>query len=167
MSITYSIVLFYVYFRGFFFQCKKTPTSPFFFSFRMSQIFSERSVRNLIFSFICLFLQISLYSSIILHEINQAIFLNPTTNAAVVRCPLNSSRGADIQWYDALQQRYEQHRGRYYRIHGLQPFHRELICSSIVPVTNNDNYKFILRIYGKKPFWPLCEVFKYESGVEV
>ncbi|CAF1595292.1 unnamed protein product [Adineta ricciae] len=71
------------------------------------------------------------------------------TNAAVVRCPLNSSRGADIQWYDALQQRYEQHRGRYYRIHGLQPFHRELICSSIVPVTNNDNYKFILRIYDR------------------
>jgi hypothetical protein len=75
-------------------------------------------------------------------EINQAVFLNPQTNSAIIQCPLD----LDIQWYDVINQKYELNRGRYYRIHGLQPFDRELICASI---SQNKKFKIKIRTYSK------------------
>jgi hypothetical protein len=90
-----------------------------------------------------LFLKNSLQFSVI----NQSVFLNPQTNSAFIQCPLNiTARNLDIQWYDVTNQRYDDNRGRYYRIHGLQPFERELSCSSI---SKNEEFKFIIRIYSK------------------
>jgi hypothetical protein len=77
------------------------------------------------------------------HEINQAVFLNPQTNSAIIQCPLDS---LDIQWYDVINQKYQLNRGRYYRINGLQPFDRELICESILL---NEKFKIKIRTYGK------------------
>jgi hypothetical protein len=79
-------------------------------------------------------------------EIHQPIFLHPQTNSAFIQCPLNLTASLDIQWYDVTNQRYDVNRGRYYRIHGLQPFDQELICSSI---SKNEKFKFIIRTYSK------------------
>lgn len=92
--------------------------------------------RNILYIFFLI--NFSFYSSIIIQEINQAIFLNPQTNTALIQCPINS---LDIQWYDGIKQ----HRGKYYQIQGLHKFDRELICSSI---GKNEEYKFKIRTYG-------------------
>jgi len=102
---------------------------------------------NRIYYFFIIFLLIKL--SFHLPEINQVVFLNPQTNSAIIQCPLDFIHSLDIQWYDVINQRYELNRGRYYRIHGLQPFDRQLICSSI---SKNETYKIQIRIYGKKLF---------------
>ena len=88
--------------------------------------------------YIFFLINFSFYSSIIIQEINEAIFLNPQTNTALIQCPVNS---LDIQWYDGIKH----HRGRYYEIQGLQALDRELICSSS---GKNEEYKFKIRIYG-------------------
>ena len=110
----------------------------------MIQIFFHRYYIRII---ILLLIKFSLNSSIIIHEINQAVFLNPETNTAFIQCPLNFTYNLDIQWYDVINQRYELDHGRYYHIYGLQLYDRELICSSISQ--NNEKYKFKIRTYGK------------------
>jgi hypothetical protein len=92
--------------------------------------------------YIFLFTNFSFYSSIIIQEINQTVFLDPQTNTAFIRCPLDSK---NIQWYD----QDELYHGRYYRINGLQPLDKELICSR---VGKNEEYKFKIRTYGKTYF---------------
>ena len=96
---------------------------------------------------IFLLINFSFHSAIIIQEINQIVFLNPQTNSAFVRCPIDFTNGLDIQWYDGIKQQYDLERGRYYRINGLQPVDRELICSSI---RKPEEYKFKIRTYGKK-----------------
>lgn len=105
------------------------------------------------FAAICLLVQLASSVAAVVHEVNEAAFLHPTTNSTTIRCPLSAVRGSDIQWYDVGRQRYERDRGRYYRIHGLQPFHREVICSSALAKPsgeNADQYKFIVRTYGER-----------------
>ena len=89
-----------------------------------------------------LFLKYSYQSSII----NQSVFLNPISNSTFIQCPLNFTASLDIQWYDVTNQRYDINRRRYYRIYGLEPFERQLICSSIY---TNESFTFNLRVYGK------------------
>jgi hypothetical protein len=146
MSIAYYIALFI--FDVFVFRFRTIRVCS-----RMSQLGIDRYSMSMICLLICFLLQISWNLAIIMHEINEAVFLNPHTNSATIRCPLNVTRGADIRWFNAFEQRYERNRGRYYRIIGLQPFHREMICSSSAlngPGDNSDQYKFIIRAYGEK-----------------
>lgn len=88
----------------------------------------------------------------IIHEINQAIFLDPRTHSAFIHCPLDATHSSDIQWYDVANRRYESDHGRFYRINGSQSFEREFICSAFSPsgiVTNTDKYRIKIRTYGK------------------
>ncbi len=142
MSITYSTLYLFSSFSS------KQKSDIY---FRMSQIFFNRFSMRVI-HYIFLFVKLSFNSSIILHEINQAVFLDPKTNTAVIQCPLDFIHSLDIQWYDVNNQQYELDRGRYYRINGLQPFDRELICSSVSQIGhgNNEKYRIKIRIYGKR-----------------
>lgn len=99
------------------------------------------------------FFTFTLIISTTVHEINEAIFLDPRTHSALIQCPLDSTHSSDIQWYDVANHRYESDHGRYYRINGSQPFDREFICSAFAPsgiVTNTDKYRIKIRTYGKR-----------------
>jgi hypothetical protein len=100
--------------------------------------------------FQCLIL--SLITSTTIHEINEAIFLDPRTHSAFIRCPLDFTHSSDIQWYDVVNHRYELDHGRYYRINGSQPFDREFICSTIsqTGAGSNEKYRIKIRTYGKR-----------------
>ncbi|CAF0998359.1 unnamed protein product [Adineta steineri] len=106
---------------------------------------------NVVYLFIFFLLKLSFTSSIIIHEINEAVFLDPKTNTASIRCPLNIIHGSDIQWYNVTNQRYELTRGRYYRINGLQPYDREMICSSALQtgLVDHEEYKFKIRTFDR------------------
>ncbi|CAF1464156.1 unnamed protein product [Adineta steineri] len=97
------------------------------------------------------FLILSAINSTTIHELNEAIFLDPRTHSALIRCPLDFTHSSDIQWYDVANHRYESDRGRYYRINGTQPFDREFICSTIskIGVGSNEKYRIKIRTYGK------------------
>lgn len=86
-----------------------------------------------------------------IHEVNEAVFLDPRTHSALIRCPLDFTHSSDIQWYDVANRRYETDRGRYYRINGTQPFDREFICStaSQAGADSNEKYRIKIRTYGK------------------
>lgn len=87
-----------------------------------------------------------------IHEVNQAIFLDPRTQSASIRCPLETTKSSDIQWYDVLNHRYELEKNRFYRINGSQPIDREFICSSLSDNASdrNEKYKIKIRTYGKQ-----------------
>ncbi|CAF1307408.1 unnamed protein product [Adineta steineri] len=95
------------------------------------------------------FLILSSINSTTIHELNEAIFLDPRTHSALIRCPLDFTHSSDIQWYDVANHRYESDRGRYYRINGTQPFDREFICSTIskIGVGSNEKYRIKIRTY--------------------
>ena len=97
------------------------------------------------------FLILSSITSTKIHEINEAIFLNPRTHSALIRCPLDLTRSSDIQWYDVANHRYELERGRYYRINGSHPFDLEFICSTVskTGTESNEKYRIKIRTYGK------------------
>ena len=102
------------------------------------------------------FFTLTFITSSTIHEINQAIFLDPRTHSAVIRCPLDFTHSSDIQWYDVSNRRYESDRGRYYHINGSQPFDREFICStkSQTGIENGEKYRIKIRTYGNKtPFF--------------
>lgn len=103
--------------------------------------------------FPCLFLLIST-SSTTIHELHEAVFLDPRTHSALIHCPLDFNPSSDIQWYDVANHRYESDRGRYYRINGSQPFDREFICSSLSQsgAGSNEKYRIKIRTYGKSPY---------------
>jgi hypothetical protein len=90
-------------------------------------------------------------ASTIIHEVNDAIFLDPQTHSALIRCPLDVVASSDIQWYDVVNHRYELDRGRYYRINGSQSFDREYICSSLssTGAEHEEKYRMRIRTYGK------------------
>lgn len=79
-------------------------------------------------------------------QINQTIFRSPDQQFQFIRCPLEWINSWDIRWYDGDKQRYDDNRGRFYRIdlqeEGKQ---RELICWGI---HTEDQVKFLIRIYG-------------------
>jgi hypothetical protein len=104
-----------------------------------------------IFVYFFLFLTLSLINTTTIHEINEAIFLDPRTHSALIRCPLDFTHSSDIQWYDVANHRYETDRGRFYRVNGSQPFDREFICSSIsqTGAGSNEKYRIKIRTYGK------------------
>lgn len=79
-------------------------------------------------------------------RINQTIFRQLQTNFEFIRCPLEFSSSWDIQWYDVNRQRYDQNRGRFYRIDTREENQRELICWSL---SIDDHVKFFIQIYGK------------------
>jgi len=97
------------------------------------------------------FLKLNFIHSTTIHEINEAIFLDPRTHSALIRCPLDFTHSSDIQWYDVANHRYESDRGRYYRINGSQPFDREFICSTIsqTGAGSSEKYRIKIRTYGK------------------
>ncbi|UJR31355.1 hypothetical protein I4U23_018851 [Adineta vaga] len=99
----------------------------------------------LIFQFVFIFL----INSTTIHELNEAVFLEPRTHSALIRCPLDFTHSSDIQWYDVANRRYESDRGRYYRINGTQPFDREFICSTIsqTGAGSNEKYRIKIRTY--------------------
>ena len=107
---------------------------------------------------------ITLLNSTTIHEINEAVFLDPRTHSAVIRCPLDFTHSADIQSYDVANHRYEPDRGRYYRINGTQPFDREFICSTIsqTGAGSDEKYRMKIRTYGKIKrfgcFFPLINI---------
>ena len=86
-----------------------------------------------------------------IHELNEAVFLDPRTHSALIHCPLDFTPSSDIQWYDVANHRYEADHGRYYRINGSQPFDREFICSSLSQsgAGSNEKYRIKIRTYGK------------------
>ena len=96
----------------------------------------------LIFTFNCL-------QSTIIHEINQAVFLDPRTHSAYIQCPLESPTisATDIQWYDVTNRRYETNHGRFYLINGSQPIDREFICST--NSQTDDKYRIKIRTYDR------------------
>ena len=87
----------------------------------------------------------------VIHEVNEAVFLDPRTHSAIIRCPLEFTTSADIQWYDVVNHRYEIERGHFYRINGSQAVDREFICSSLSETSTdkNDKYRLKIRTYGK------------------
>ncbi|CAF3467601.1 unnamed protein product [Rotaria sp. Silwood1] len=119
----------------------------------MSYIGFNRHYINFIYYLLLIFLLINLsFNSLItIHEINQVIFLNPQTNITLIRCPLNHKHEYKIQWYDVINNRYENVHEEYYRIYGLQPYDREFICSSIsqTGIETNEKYKIKLRIFDR------------------
>ncbi len=104
-----------------------------------------------IFVYFFLIFTLNFLNSTTIHEINQAIFLDPRTHSALIRCPLDFTQSSDIQWYDVANRRYESDRGRYYRVNGSQPFDREFICSAYSPAGtgNTEKYRIKIRTYGK------------------
>jgi len=97
------------------------------------------------------FFTLTFITSTTIHEINQAIFLDPRTHSALIRCPLDFTQSSDIQWYDVANRRYESDRGRYYRVNGSQPFDREFICSTLsqAGTGSTEKYRIKIRTYGK------------------
>lgn len=97
------------------------------------------------------FLLFSLINTTSIHEVNEAIFLDPRTQSALIHCPLDPIHGSDILWYDVANSRYEPERGRYYRINGSLPFDREFICSAASKDENEttEKYRIKIRTYGK------------------
>ena len=111
------------------------------------------NVQILVYFFLIFqFLTLPIITSTTIHELNEALFLDPRTHSALIRCPLDFTHSADIQWYDVANHRYETDRGRFYRINGSQPFDREFICSSIsqTGAGSNEKYRIKIRTYGKK-----------------
>jgi hypothetical protein len=100
---------------------------------------------------LCHCLEFSRSTSTTIHEVNEAIFLDPRTHSALIRCPLDFTPSADIQWYDVANHRYETEHGRFYRVNGSQPFDREFICSPVSPTGTggDDKYRIKIRTYGK------------------
>ncbi|CAF0933103.1 unnamed protein product [Rotaria sordida] len=94
-----------------------------------------------------LFIKFSFISLTIIHEINQVIFLNPQTNRALIRCPLNYKHNFNIEWYNVINNRTEITHNEYYHIYGLQPSDHEFICSSISEI--NGKYRMKIRIYDR------------------
>jgi len=101
------------------------------------------------------FLTLPTIISTTVHEINEALFLDPRTHSAFIRCPLDFTHSSDIQWYDVANHRYESDRGRYYRINGSQPFDREFICSTIsqTGAGSSEKYRIKIRTYGNKKIY--------------
>lgn len=90
-------------------------------------------------------------SSTIIHEVNEALFLDPRTHSALIVCPLESSANEFYQWFDVANHRYENERGRSYRINGTQPLDREYLCSLrlITGGESDEKYRMKIRTYGK------------------
>ncbi len=122
----------------------------FFFFFQQQMIINDQIF--VYFFLIFQFFTFTLITSTTIHEINEAIFLDPRTHSALIRCPLEFTHSSDIQWYDVANQRYESDHGRYYRINGTQPLDREFICSTISPTGagSNEKYRIKFRTYGNK-----------------
>lgn len=108
-----------------------------------------KTIYYLLFSF--LFIKLSLSSPTNIHQVNEAVFINPETNSAVIRCPLDLKSDFNIQWYDVINNRYETDRQGYFHINGVEPYDRELICSSVsrTGIEEDDQYRIKIRIYGK------------------
>ena len=100
---------------------------------------------------IFLSVKLSINSSTVIYKINQAVFLNPQTNSSLIQCPLSVKYHLTIQWYDVINNRLVTDNGEYYRINGLQPYDRELICWSISRTGHetNEKYQIRIRMYGK------------------
>ncbi|CAF4958974.1 unnamed protein product [Rotaria socialis] len=107
------------------------------------------TIYYLLFNFLSTKLTLSSLANI--HQVNEAIFINPETNSAIIRCPLDLKPGFNIQWYDAINNRYENDHQGYYRINGVEPYDRELICSSVsrTGIEEDDQYRIKIRMYGK------------------
>ncbi|CAF3333766.1 unnamed protein product [Rotaria socialis] len=103
------------------------------------------------FFLILQFLILSLINATTIHEINEAIFLDPRTQSALIYCPLDATYTADIQWYDVVNRRYELEHGRYYRINGSHPFDREFICSAVSQPGSEtyEKYRIKIRTYDR------------------
>ncbi|CAF2914714.1 unnamed protein product [Rotaria sp. Silwood2] len=97
------------------------------------------------------FLLLSFITTTKIHEINEAIFLDPRTHSALIRCPLDFTHSSDIQWYDVANHRYELDRGRYFRINGSNAYDREFICSSVsqAGTENQEKYRIKIRTYDR------------------
>lgn len=97
------------------------------------------------------FFKCSIATTATIHEINEAVFLDPRSHTALIRCPLDYAPSSDIQWYDVANHRYELERGRFFRINGSNPFDREFICSTVAQtgVGHYDKYRIKVRTYGK------------------
>ncbi|CAF3684143.1 unnamed protein product [Rotaria sordida] len=97
------------------------------------------------------FLILSFITTTKIHEINEAIFLDPRTHSALIRCPLDFTHSSDIQWYDVANHRYELDRGRYFRINDSHLYDREFICSSIsqIGTENHEKYRIKIRTYDR------------------
>lgn len=87
-----------------------------------------------------------------IHEVNQALFLDPRTHSALIECPLDLKANDEFQWYDVLNQRLETERSQFYRINGTQPLDREYLCSirSTKLDESEEKYRIKIRTYGKR-----------------
>lgn len=97
----------------------------------------------------CFFVVVCFELSSSFKQVNQAVFLNPQTNATFIRCPLEYFvPSLDIQWDEPFNRNEPFNRGRYYRIAHLQPFQREMICFSRFAA--DERIHLNIRIYGKR-----------------
>ncbi|CAF5218953.1 unnamed protein product, partial [Rotaria magnacalcarata] len=105
------------------------------------------TIYYLLFSFLLIKLTSSSLTNI--HQVNEAVFINPETNSATIRCPLDLKHDFNIQWYDAINNRYETDHQGYYHINGVEPYDRELICSSVsrTGIEEDDQYRIKIRMY--------------------
>ncbi|CAF1466097.1 unnamed protein product [Rotaria magnacalcarata] len=107
------------------------------------------TIYYLLFSFLLIKLTSSSLTNI--HQVNEAVFINPETNSATIRCPLDLKHDFNIQWYDAINNRYETDHQGYYHINGVEPYDRELICSSVsrTGIEEDDQYRIKIRMYDR------------------
>ncbi|CAF0915091.1 unnamed protein product [Didymodactylos carnosus] len=83
-------------------------------------------------------------SSSIIHDVNEAIFLDPNSRVGILRCPItNYLNNDDILWYDIYNSK-QQNNGRFLYINGSDD--REFICSS---KTTDESYKIKIRTYDR------------------